>query len=360
MELTVNEHYEQYPGRDWEVGGEKVGGESVRFALVGLGLFTRNTVLPAIERSRLAEPTVLVSSSLEKAERVAEETGVGTGITYEQFHEGTASEEYDAVFVCTPNALHGQYVKSSAAFGKAVLCEKPMAATVAGAKEIAAVSESADIPVMIAYRLQTNPGVRWARTLVRDGYVGTPVHCRGSMSQRLFEVREPDGDQWRLREDLSGGAAMIDLGIYPLNTARFILDADPVTAQAVTHSPDPAFEEVDQHVSFEVRFDDDTLFAGTASQDAYEEGHLHITGTEGEIVFESAFMGPVVVRVDSDHGEARIAFDDVNEVYEEVEYFATCLLADRDPRPDADHGLVDMQAIDAVYRSAETGERVQI
>ncbi|WP_317175969.1 D-xylose 1-dehydrogenase Gfo6 [Halomontanus rarus] len=357
MKSTVSEHYEQFPTRDWGLEVDPAKREPVRFALIGLGLFTRNSILPAIGRSALADATVLVSGSKDKAERVAEETGIDTGITYEQFHDGRAKDEYDAAFVCTPNALHLPYIETCADLGKAVLCEKPMAATVDGAREIVAVSEQAEIPIMIAYRLQTNPGVRWCRALVRDGYIGTPIHCRGSMSQRLFEVREPDRDQWRLQPDLSGGAAMIDLGIYPLNTARFVLNADPVTVQAFADSPDEVFDKVDEHISFEIRYDNDALLAGTASQNAYEAGHLHITGTKGEIILESAFMNPVIVRVDSDYGEERIPFDEVDEVYEEIEYFASCLLADQEPLPDAKHGLADMKAIEAIYRSAEYGGR---
>jgi xylose dehydrogenase (NAD/NADP) len=356
---TLDEHREAFEARDWAVEGVAEEGP-LRFALLGLGLFTRNSVLPAIEDSDLATASCLVSGSREKAERVAAEAGADHALTYEEYHEGAASDGYDAVFVCTPNALHLEAVETAADLGKAVLCEKPMAATVEGAEGIVAACADADVPLMIAYRMQTDPGVRWARELVRDGYVGEPIHARGSMSQRLFGVREDDPGQWRLDPDLAGGSSLIDLGIYPINTLRFLVDADPEAVQAIQRSPDDPFAGVDEHVSFEARYGDGTLLAGTASQNAYEEGHLHLTGSEGELALESAFMGPVRVRVDGDHGEARVGFEDVDEVFEELEYFATCVLAGRDPHPDGEHGLVDMQTIAAMYRSAETGERVEV
>jgi len=360
-ETDVREHYERFPDRDWASSMDVPDGfEPVRFALLGLGSFTRDRVVPAMRESALATTTCLVSGSVEKAERVAEDADADHTLTYEEFHDGAAAAAYDAVYVCTPNALHFEAVETAADLGKAVLCEKPMAATVDGARAIVSACETAGVSLMIAYRLQTNPGTRWARALVRDGYVGDPVHCRGSMSQRLFEVRQPDRDQWRLRPELSGGAALIDLGIYPLNTARFLMDADPAAVQAIEHSPDPPFEGVDEHLSFEVQYDNDALLAATCSQNAYEEGHLHVTGTAGEVVLESAFMGPVVVRVASDRGDARIEFDHVDEIFEEIEYFAACVLSGTTPHPDGEHGLVDVATIDACYRAAERGERIDL
>jgi xylose dehydrogenase (NAD/NADP) len=355
---TISDHLTAFSGRDWASELPADAGP-VRFALLGLGLFTRNSVLPAIRESGIAEATCLVSGSAEKAQRVAADAGADHALTYDEYHDGAARGAYDAAFVCTPNALHAGAVETAADLEKAVLCEKPMAATVEGARRIVDACDDAGVPLMIAYRMQTDPGVRWARDLIGEGYVGRPVHARGSMSQRLFEVREPDRDQWRLRPELSGGAALIDLGIYPLNTARFLLDADPGAVQAIEHSPDEPFDGVDEHLSFEVQFDDGSLLAGTASQNAYEEGHLHVTGTEGEVVLESAFMGPVTVRVESDHGSERVTFDDASEVYEEVEYFADRVLSGRPIHPDGRHGLVDMEAIEALYRSAERGERVE-
>lgn len=82
----------------------------------------------------------------------------------------------------------------------------------------------------------------------------------------------------------------MDIGLYPLNTARFVLDADPVRVRATARVDDEAFEAVgDEHVSFGVDFDDGTLAVCTASQSAYQLSHLRVTGTEGELEIEPAF-----------------------------------------------------------------------
>ncbi|MFC6725165.1 Gfo/Idh/MocA family oxidoreductase, partial [Halobium palmae] len=114
--------------RDWE---EATDAEPVRMAMVGLGWWTREQAIPAVERSDAAETTVLVSGSTEKAEALAEDLeSVTATLTYDEYAEGGAVDEYDAVYVCTPNALHRDHVEAAADHGKAVLCEKPLEASV--------------------------------------------------------------------------------------------------------------------------------------------------------------------------------------------------------------------------------------
>ena len=109
--------------RDWQtVDADTV--EPVRFAVIGLGWFTRGRALPALADSDVCEATVLVSGSTAKAERIADGTAADHGLTYTEFHDGAARDAYDAVYIATPNALHLGYAETAAAFGKHVLCEK--------------------------------------------------------------------------------------------------------------------------------------------------------------------------------------------------------------------------------------------
>ena len=355
--MNVRDELERFRERDWadpDVSG------AVRMALVGLGGFTVDSIAPAIERAEHVSTTVVVSGSKEKATRIADDLDAEHGLTYEEYHDGVASNAYDAVFVGTPNATHLEHVETAARNGKDVLCEKPMEATAERAERMVETCEHAGVTLMIAYRVQTNPLVRWARYLVREGVIGDPIHCRGSMSQRIFEIIGPDPDQWRLDQDLSGGAALIDLGIYPLNTARFLMDADPESVHAFQRSDGETFSGVDEHISFEASFDNDALGAFTASQNSYEQGHLHVTGTEGQIVLSPAFMGPATVRVVTDDIEERAELESTSELFQEVEYFATCVLAGREPEPNGRHGLIDMRSMDAMYRSASLGDRITL
>jgi xylose dehydrogenase (NAD/NADP) len=348
--------------RDWEtVDPDAV--EPVRFAVIGLGWFTKGRALPALEASDRCEPSVLVSSSTEKAERIAAETdGADHGITYEQFHDGVARDAYDAVYIVTPNALHLEYVETAAEFGKAVLCEKPMERDSQRAARLRDVAADAGVELMIAYRMHTEPTVRRARSLIQAGYVGEPMSVTGDMSQRLLDRIDPNPDQWRLDEDLAGGGALFDIGIYPLNTARFLLDADPLAVTGNTSSTHDAFGEVDETVAFSVEFPEEVYGQCYASHNARQSSGITVTGTEGQVRVEPAFFQDQSrqLHVSRGDGRASVTVEKVDQMLEEFDYFADRLRGDGSILPDGDHGLVDMRAMEAVYEAAETDRWVSV
>ncbi|WP_254768823.1 D-xylose 1-dehydrogenase Gfo6 [Salinilacihabitans rarus] len=349
-----------YAYRAWRTADEDAG--PVRFALIGLGWWTTDQVLPALEDAALSEATVLVSGSAEKAERIAADwESVERAVTYDEFHAGEAADAYDAIYVCTPNAYHLEYAETAADLGKAVLCEKPMEATVERAARMVEACEDADVPLMVGYRMQTDPLVRHARELIRAGAIGEPVHALGNNSQTLLDII-PNPDQWRLDPDLTGyGTSVMDLGIYPLNTTRFLLDADPVRARAAMDSRHEAFDEVpDERSAFTVTLDDGTLLTATASQNAHGATSLRIVGTDGELLFEPAFHMETALRIRRGDDEVTVEPDQANQMTELFDYFADRLLADADVGADGRHGLLDIEAIRAVHEAAETGSAVDV
>jgi xylose dehydrogenase (NAD/NADP) len=358
--MDVTDYLTAFDRRDWQTREDG----TVRVAMVALGWWTREKAIPAVQASDLCETTVAVSSTREKASEVADEWDtVERAITYDEFHDGEAADAYDTVYICTPNALHLPYVETAADLDKAVLCEKPMEASVERAEDLAAAADSTDAPVMIAYRMQTEPAVRRARELVAEGAIGDPTLVHGNMSQPLLELI-PDPDQWRLDPGLVGyGASVIDIGLYPLNTARFVLDADPVRVGAMTHSSHEHFADVpDERAAFTVEYPDGVLASMTASQHAAQDSHLRITGTEGQITLEPVFFPwesrGFELRVDGT--SADLDWEQVNQMTEEFDYFAQCVLEGDDPYPDVEHGLVDMRTIAAVYEAAESGRVVEV
>jgi xylose dehydrogenase (NAD/NADP) len=351
---------EDFESRAWQTTTEG----TVRYALVGLGWWTVDVALPAIESSDLGETTVLVSSASEKAGRIADEHGVDTGISYDEFHDGAAADEYDAVYVGTPNSTHLEYVETAADLGKAVICEKPMESTVERAERMVEACEDADVPLMIAYRMHTDPAVQRARELVEDGFLGEPVSVYGSNSQRLLRMI-PDEDQWRLDPERSGyGTSVMDLGIYSINTARYLLDRDPVAVQSRMASPHDAFADVpDERSAATLLLEGDVQMVTTASQNAQEDTQLKLTGTEGQIDLRPAFHGQATLHLrkgDLTVTVENAAFDSEREMEEEFDYFADRVLTGGDIGPDGRHGLEDMRIIRAIHEAAERDDVVEL
>lgn len=351
--MSPNALFKEFDSRDWQTATDG----TVRCALVGLGWWTTDVAIPAIEESTFCETTVLVSGSAEKATRLADENDVERGITYEQYHDGVAADEYDAVYVATPNAYHLNYVETAAELGKGVLCEKPMEASVERAEQLVEACERHDTPLMVAYRMQTDPFVRIAKSLLDDGVIGEPVQVYGDNTQPLLEMI-PDEDQWRLDPELTGyGTSVMDLGIYSINTTRFLLDREPTEIRASMASTRPPFDGVeDERSSFLLTFEDDVQFISTASQRAHEDTQLKITGTEGQIELRPAFHGEVELRVETGDLSVEMAHataGEVDEMCEEFDYFADRLLTGADIGPDGRHGLRDMEIIETIHEASE-------
>ncbi len=353
--MTLHSYLDDFSARDWRQADDG----TVRLAMVGLGWWTRDKAIPAVADSDLCEVTTVVSSSTEKAERVRDRSeSITEALTYDEFHEGASADAYDAVYIATPNSTHLDYVETAADLGKDVLCEKPMEATVDRAARMVDACADAETTLMIAYRMQTEPAIRRMREVIAEGGIGDPIVVHGHMSQRLLEMI-PNEDQWRLDPDLAGtGTSVTDLGIYPLNTTRFALDADPVAVQSSTWSGSDGFEDVpDERAAFQVSFPDGVTGCFSASQRGTQAGWLRVVGTEGEISLDPAFFteGNATLRLARGDDVVEVVPDRVDQMTEEFDYFADCLLTGREPHPDGEHGLVDMRTIQTVYDVADEG-----
>lgn len=101
--------------------------------------------------------------------------------------------------------------------------------------------KSADVKLMIAYRMHYEPLNRAMQRLVREKAFG-PIKYIGSVDAQKVEKME-----WHLRNELSGSGAVGDLGVYCMNTIRFLLGEEPIEIRAQSFRPtnDPRFNEVD-------------------------------------------------------------------------------------------------------------------
>ncbi|MCU4742798.1 D-xylose 1-dehydrogenase Gfo6 [Natronoglomus mannanivorans] len=357
MVWDIVEPFDNFTARDWQ--GPTDGGP-VRIAVVGLGRFASRRALPAIQEADLCEATVAVDLSADDARPVADKFDVERGLGSDDFQQGTASDAYDAVYVATPNTFHYRYVKTAASLGKHVLCEKPLDVTTERARELVDACADAGVTLMTGYRMQIEPIVRRMRALIDDGLIGEPIQLSGK-----FSNRPPIGGgalQWRTDPEIAGGGALMDLGIYPLNTIRFLLGEDPVAVYGSTATHSPAFEDVDEHVSFELRFPGNVIASCTASLNAYPSSHIEVIGTDGEVRVTSAFGGLTPKRISADRKEIQSEYTGpiADEVVEEFDYFAHCILTDSRPEPDGRDGLADLVAIEGIYESAESGRRITL
>ena len=361
METALDGYFDEFTRRDWQTLDPADVDEPIRLAIVGLGWFTQNWAHPGIQESAFTDATVVTDVDGDRVADVADEHDL-TGVSPADFERGAAADAYDAVYVATPNATHLDYVETAAAQGKAVLCEKPLEATVDRAERLVAACEEAGVPLMTGYRMQTDPAVRRVKEFLHEGFIGDVVHVHANMSQTMLGELTDATDQWRLDPDRSGGCALMDLGVYPLNTTRFVLDSDPTQVFGHTRSEHEAFGAVDEHVSFRLTFPDGVQALCTASQNAQHASRLEILGTEGKLVLDPAFYEREARELTLVRGgmDVDVEFEQAHQLTEEFSYFGHHLLTDTPMVPDGQHALTDMRVMDAVYESAATGEAVAV
>jgi len=156
----------------------------------------------------------------------------------------------------------------------------------------------------------------------------------------------------------------MDLGIYSLNTARYLLRRDPVAVQAQMSSHHEAFDDVpDERSGSLLVLEDDVKMVTTDSQNAHDDTQLTITGTEGQIELRPAFHGECSLHLARNDVTVTVeheAFGAEAEMREEFDYFADRVLSGNEIYADGRHGLEDMRIIRAMHEAAETGEVVEL
>ena len=341
----MHEAFTDVRRRDWDTDAD---GE-IRLAVVGCGGFARGVVLPSIEACTYLTATVGVSGSASNREASAD-YGLAT-TDYDGYADGELADRYDAVYVATPNRLHLPHVETAAAQGKAVISEKPLDATSDRAERAVAACESAGVPLMTAYRMQTDPLFRRLREFIDDGGIGTVTRLAGDFTfPVLAGSRGPD--QWRLDRELAGGGALVDVGVYLLNTTRFLLGEEPNSVSGHTRTSGP-FGDVDEHVDFRAVFDD-AVGNFSASFSGHPTAEYTIYGTDGTVRIDDAFQPNRDRRLAVETADARYELDGAgdDELREEFDYFAHAALTGAEIEPDGADGLADVRLIEQVYESA--------
>lgn len=188
----------------------------------GWGIAATGSIAETVGKVILAERGMRVaaigSRSADRAAALA--TRLGADSSYGSYEEMVADPEVRAVYVATPHAHHRHVVELALAAGKAVLCEKPLAASLADAEAMVAAARAADVFLMEAMWMRFNPLVRRVVELVEGGEIGELRSVNAS-----FGFPFPYAPEHRLWNPALGGGALLDLGVYPVALAHLLLGA---------------------------------------------------------------------------------------------------------------------------------------
>jgi predicted dehydrogenase len=338
----------------------------VGFALVGLGKLTLEELLPAFAHCKLSRPAALVSGDRSKAEQTAKKYGIEPAHLYDYstFDRLRDDPTVDVVYVVLPNSMHAEYTVRAAQAGKHVLCEKPMAVTVAECDQMIAACTQAQKLLMVAYRLQYEPHHREAIRLVRSGELGKLRNIVTSNGQM-----QKSADEWRVKRALAGGGPLPDVGIYCLNAARYLTGEEPVEVSALQYSTpgDPRFAEVEEQIDFALRFPSGALAACATSYNTHNSKEYRVLCEKGFIELDPAYsyrgLKMRVSRGGEDPKQEKIDNIDITETDQfavEMDHMAECVLENRRPYTPGEEGRKDVRIITSIYEAAATGRTVRL
>jgi 1,5-anhydro-D-fructose reductase (1,5-anhydro-D-mannitol-forming) len=308
---------------------------------------------------RIGHPVVgVVSGSPEWGKEFAQRNEIEWSST--RLDELLAREDVDAVYVSSTNELHHKQVLASAAAGKHVLCEKPLALTVQDGWDMVAACKRANVVLATNHHLPAAGTHRAIRRVVHAGELGRVLAIRIFHAVELPERLRG----WRLTVPQKGGGVILDITCHDAAAVQAILGVGPIEASALAVRQGPWQAESGDAAMSVVRYEGDVL---VQTHDAFTVPYagtgLEVHGSEGSLlavdVMTQEPVGRIVYR--SASGERVVEPEDRRDLYEvTLEAFASAVAGDGRPIVTGEEGVAALAVAVAVLEASVSGRTVQI
>jgi predicted dehydrogenase len=336
--------------------------KTVGYAILGLGSFA-GYVAPRIAHSSKSRITALISSDSAKAKEWALKYNVPEKhiYTYDNLEAIRQNPMIDAVYIATPVGTHADFAIRALKAGKHVLTEKTMAATVTQAENMIRAAEAAGKKLMVAYRARFEPfnqaAIKFAKEETYGKVTSIAAHKGFSIGNNLGK------NSWRLNKQLSGGGALVDIGIYSIQACRYIAGGEPIEVFAFKTNTDPRFTEVDESVTFTLTFQNGILATGSASWNYGLQNYYRVGTTKGYYYLDPATSNEnlrMFVKQDTPSQLSELYLRNIDQIPAMFDHFSECILENKIPETGGNEGLADLRVIDAIYRSLSEGRPVKL
>lgn len=325
----------------------------IRFAILGFGHHAVRRLLPAFSRS---EQTSLVGMWRRDQAAAAKDCAeYGIQHCFSTREALCTSPEVDAVFITSPDALHKGDVLLALQHGKAVLCEKPLAMNSSEAAEMAEAARTAGLLFCVAQNFRFNRSLEWMQEQIAAGRIGQP-----QIAHAQFEYpagRAPR--KWIADPALACGGPIGDVGVHCIDALRFVLKQDVISVSTLARR-DESSGPVEAVASLQLEMTDGIYASVTVSARAPYRTLVEIAGSDGVLVAENGLTvdrpvqvelrrgGELIETVTVDNGDGYTRMlDSFARAFRGVEIFPAS----------GEDGVRNMRALDAAYKSWQTGLR---
>ncbi len=334
------------------IGAEK---KSLGFALVGLGSLSTKQIAPGLGKTKHCHLAGIVTGTPEKAKTWSDKYQIESShiYNYENFDKIIGDDSIDVVYIVLPNSMHEEFTIRAAKAGKHVLCEKPMANSAAECRRMIDACRSASRQLAIGYRCQYEPHHVRCVEILRSKELGSIKSVDAGFG---FTIGDPA--QWRLRQRLAGGGALMDVGIYALQACRYLTGEEPISVTAQETKTDAVkFAEVDESIVWAMNFPSGIVANCRTTYSQNGTNFAQVNTERGFVKLGPAFSYEGIQAASS---SGAISAPVVDQFATEMDAFASSIMEGRPSKVSGEEGLRDLQIIEAIYRSAREGTTVSL
>lgn len=328
---------------------------AVRWGLIGATVIGREWMIGAI-REAGGEIAAVMSTDAVRGRAYADEFGIPLAVTSLQ---NLFTSGIDAVYIATTNERHRAETVAAAQAGIHVLCEKPLATSLADAQAMVAACDKAGVVMATNHHLRNSATFGAMRDLIKAGRIGRPLSARVVHAGYL----PPHLHGWRLTSPSAGAGAILDLTVHDADLLRFILDDEPEVVTTLSQNGGLAAERIEDAALSLIRFRSGLLahlFEGFTTK--YVETGVEVHGVDGSLVARNCMSqtpgGALVLRTAS--GEKAIALDHKNYYTRGVRTFHDAIAGKGAPAVTGRDGVISLAVALAALESARTGRLATI
>ncbi|MFS4447779.1 Gfo/Idh/MocA family protein [Maribacter sp. 2307UL18-2] len=331
--------------------GAEQSDKKLGIALVGLGSYSSGQLAPGLVDAEHCYLAGIVTGTPSKASQWMKQYNIPKEnvYNYENFDTIATNDAIDIVYVVLPNSMHAEFCIRAAKAGKHVICEKPMAVSVAECDAIIEACEEAGVKLSVGYRMQSDPYTNEIKRLVKDKVYGSIQY----VSSDAGYISRGNPGQWRLNYALSGGGALMNMGVYSIQSNIYGTGMNPISVSAQEFSTRPDyFKDTDESITAQMEFPNGVVGHMFTSHNAnanrlfcsFERGWAELNPCHN--------YGPLKGRT-SDGKE--ISFPHKSQQMLQMDDFAKHIKTGSTNFAPGEMGKRDMIIVEAIYRSIKEG-----
>ena len=334
--------------------------QPIRFAILGFGYHAAFRLVPSFRNCQHATLIGFHRRDPAKAARDAEKHSLRAFASAEEL---CSSEEVDAIFITSPDALHLPDAQLAFAHNKPVLCEKPLAASADQAESMLTAATASGQLFGVAHHYRWAHAIQQIQSRVFAGEIGEPRTAHAEFNYAAQFSRRP----WITDPTLAAGGPIGDVGVHAIDSLRFILGNGPhgahVTTVSTIATQDAHSGPVEASASMQLEFANNVVASVNVSARAHYRTVIEIVGSDGVLLAENGMTVDHPVDVSLRRKGVHVNTNTVNnaDAYTRmIDNFALALRGEEQFLGPGTEGVHNQHILDAAYKSWHSGHREKV